>query len=206
MTSEAALNLDFTSVGEPEEKERDQFDAPTEIKKTIVVLPFEGREEKAESSDTTEDKPSKLSFIPKIREDIYRDTSQKKQPSNDFIMIMRSHFVNQILKSLHLIQPYAGTSSGAAYVADILRNIKIMEEKSPRDPFLEILYSLYDSLAFEGKWANYNCEHFKKAHDIIKKYVKRTLIKQRDLEKAITELEDGGFDTTPIPLIGEEDL
>lgn len=213
MTPEPALNLDFTNVEEPEREEMHQSDTTPEIKTTIKgvgeVLPFRGRErevveKKAESFDSTEDETSKL-FFESERDYTRLGTSQVQQPSQEFIMIMRSHFVNPILKSLQLMQPFAGTSAGAAYIADILNNIHRMAQRSPSDGFIEILLALYDSLAFQGQWVTYNSDQFNNAYAILKKYAERTLLKANDVEKAIMEIEDIGFDTTPIPLVIEDE-
>lgn len=213
MTPEPALNLDFTNVEGPEREEIHQSDTTPEIRTTIKgvgeVLPFRVRErelveKKAESFDTTEDETSKLSFEPKKNYNRL-GTSQVQQPSQEFIMIMRSHFVNPILKSLVSIQPLAGTSAGAPYIADVLNNIKGIAQRSPNDRFIEILRALYDSLAFQGEWANYNSDQFKNAHDILKKYAGYPSLKTNEIEKAIMEIETEGFDTTPIPLIMDDE-
>jgi len=212
MTPEAAFKFDYTNVGEPEREEAYQSDTTPEIKTTIKgvgeVLPFRGRErevveKKAESYDAAEDETPKLSFQSE-RDYIRQGVPQLQPPSQEFIMIMRSHFVNPILKSLDSIQPLAGTSAGAAYIADILNNIHRMAQRSPSDGFIEILLAVYDSLAFQGQWVTYNPEQFKNAYAILKKYAERPLLKPNDVEKAIMEIEKVGFDTTPIPLVIED--
>jgi hypothetical protein len=211
MTPEPAFNLDYTSVEEPEREAIDHSDAIQEIettKRVGEVIPIRRKEiiePKAESFDTTEDKPSTLSFKPK-RDYILLDIVKGKQPSQEYIMIMRSHFVNPILKSLQLIQPFAGTPDAAPYVANILNNIHSMAQSSPGDPFLEILFALYDSLAFQGQWATYIADQFSNAYGILINFAGRPHLKLDDVEKAIINLENVGFDTTPIPLLIEDDL
>ena len=107
------------------------------------------------------------------------------------------HFLDFILDDLEKIQPYASSIDAAVYINRVLHGIRQMEEHSPEDPFFNVLSAFYDALAFNNKWTNYTADQYLKVKAVLKKYSERSALDQKTIEKAINELEDIGFDTTP---------
>jgi hypothetical protein len=97
---------------------------------------------------TTEANPEPISAHFEIQQD------DVEGPSKDFIRIMRTSLVEPILKFLRDVQHHACTPNAALYINKILYNIRELEDKSPDDPFLEVLSGLYMALAYENQWAN----------------------------------------------------
>lgn len=131
--------------------------------------------------------------------------AKQRQPSSEFIQLIRANFVPQILTALEEVQPHALSPNALVYIDEILTTIKNMESECPDDPLLEILFSLYDALSFENNWANTKGVEFNGANLLLKEYANRFPLRNREVEKAIMELEEIGFDTTPIPLIIENE-
>lgn len=120
--------------------------------------------------------------------------------SEEFIMIIRPLFVKPILKALKDIEPYTKTPDASLYVNEILHKIQELEVKSPNDPFLEILSGFYIALAFNNQWADYETEQYAAIRNILKRFAGRPALKLTEIEKAILEMEEIGFNTTPIPI------
>lgn len=156
------------------------------------------------SSQSIEPKGTVVSLndykIAKIHEEIddiekvYGSNKQQEHPSGAFIMIMRSSLVNPILKALHDIQPYAKTSHATVYVNEILYKIRELEDNSTNDPFLEVLSGFYIAMTFDNQWAKYEAEQYEAIRKLLKKFAKHPVLKLRDIEKAIIEMEEIGFD------------
>jgi len=56
--------------------------------------------------------------------------------------------------------------------------------------------ALYDALAFQNRWIDYNASQYKGAHSLLTTLLHSQLSK-KDVELAILALEDLGFDTLP---------
>ena len=193
-------------------EESDRTDSPTENIKA-KVLPFPRKREGELNSENFElgnDTREAISSSSSVSESSHSDSGQipfsskglpsYQKPSNEFLEIMKMHILNPIFDAFDKVQPYASSADAAVYVNKILHTIRQMEDRSPEDPFLDVLFALYDALAFNNNWTNYTAEQYSKAKKVLEKYSKRSLLDQKDVEKAIIELEDIGFDTTPFIL------
>lgn len=118
--------------------------------------------------------------------------------------MIRARFVNPILEALQKVQPYEGSSSMAVYIDQILHTIRQMEDHLPDDPLLEVLFALYDALAFNGRWGHYKADQYAKAIEVVRRVSQQQPLQTNAVEEAIMELENIGFDTTPYPLDMEE--
>ena len=87
--------------------------------------------------------------------------------SEDYLQIIRAHYMKLILQSVHNVQPYAGTPNASVYIHKILHAIRDFEEKSPDDAILEVLFAFYDALAYDNQWTAYTCTQFKQAEGIL---------------------------------------
>ncbi len=124
--------------------------------------------------------------------------------SPDYTAVMRAHYLNPILKALEDIWPFEGSPSAALYINEIMYKIDELYDQSPADPILDVLFAFYDALAYKNNWTFYSADQYKKARIILKKYAERVQIKPKLVEKAIIELEELGFDTTPFELDYDE--
>lgn len=126
--------------------------------------------------------------------------SVSSEPSFEFLETMKMHFLRPLLDAFDKIQLHANSADAAFYVDTILHTIRHMEDHSPRDPFLDILFALYDALAINNNWTKYGAEQYREAKKVLEKYSGRSGLGQKAIEKAIEELEEIGFDTTPFVL------
>lgn len=122
---------------------------------------------------------------------------QEVEPSEEYIKIMRRNYVSKVFKSLDEVQPHAKTADASVYINEILHAIRDMEIRSSKDPFLEILFALYDSLACNGLWATYSGDQFSMAREILESASKKHTLESKSVGDAIMKLEEIGFDTTP---------
>lgn len=120
----------------------------------------------------------------------------KRQSSEDYLQIIRAHYIKVILKSVKNVQPHAETPNATVHINKILHTICEFEENSPDDSILEVLFAFYDALAYQHQWTTYTTEQFEKAEGILHRIAK-TSMKPKYIEKAIADLEDTGFDTIP---------
>ena len=116
--------------------------------------------------------------------------------SEAYIEIIRTHYMSDILHALQKVQPHACTPSASVYINKVLHIIRDLEDKSPSDPILEILFALYDALAFDGLWATYTAEQYQVAEQVLMRVANQS-ISTNKIENAITALEEAGFDTMP---------
>lgn len=128
------------------------------------------------------------------------------QTGIDFLETMRAGFIKPLLEALKKIELHACTSSAAVYVNRILHKIREMEERSPNDPILEVLFAFYDALACDGLWATYTSDQYAKVRELLSRLTQRSSLRSNDIEKAIRALEDIGFDTTPYSLSMDDEM
>jgi hypothetical protein len=114
--------------------------------------------------------------------------------------ILRVHFVNPILADLRQIQRHCGTPAAAMYADSILRTIRAMRDLVSYDPYVEVTMALYDAMAFQNQWLNYTAEQYEGAHRVLRKLAGRAQLRNNNIENAIMDLEDLGFDTTPFEM------
>jgi hypothetical protein len=117
--------------------------------------------------------------------------------------ILRVHFVNPILADLRKIQRHCGTPAAAMYADSILRTIRAMRDLVPFDPYTEVAMALYDAMAFQDRWLDYTAEQYEGAHHLLRNFAVRSQLRNNDIENAIMDLEDLGFDTTPFGMNGD---
>lgn len=135
-----------------------------------------------------------------------KEIAVKTQPNEQFLEIMRTHFIEPIIDSFEKVQMHANTANAALFINQVFHSIRDMEDESPYDPFLDILFAIYDALAIDNNWINYSAEQYNKIKEILRKYSSRTSLNQKAIEKAIVELEEAGLDTTPFTIeIGGND-
>jgi hypothetical protein len=83
------------------------------------------------------------------------------------------------------------------YADSILRTIPAMRDLVPFDPYTEVAMALYDAMAFQNRWLDYTAEQYEGAHHLLRNFAVRSQLRNNDIENAIMDLEDLGFDTTP---------
>ena len=127
-----------------------------------------------------------------------------RQASEDYLQIIRAHYMKIILQSIRNVQQYAGTPNATVYIHKILHTIRDFEDKSPDDALLEVLFAFYDAFAYENKWATYSSVQFKKAEEILNQVTEKS-IRSKNIEKAIAALDCAGFDIIPFQFSLEDD-
>jgi hypothetical protein len=65
---------------------------------------------------------------------------------------------------------------------------------------VEVTMALYDAMAFQNQWLNYTAEQYEGAHRVLRKLAGRAQLRNNNIENAIMDLEDLGFDTTPFEM------
>lgn len=110
--------------------------------------------------------------------------------------IMRAHFANDVLSDLKNIRTHCGDPSASPYVNRLLRTILRFRDRSPLDPFLEILMALYDSMIFENRWTSYDAAQYEGAYTVVRAYASQHLDNKK-ISKGIMKLQRLGFDTIP---------
>jgi hypothetical protein len=109
---------------------------------------------------------------------------------------MCNHHQQVILQALQQVQAHAGKSSAGVYIHKILQTITQVEAEDPADPVLEVLFALYDALAYNDLWLTYTADQYQQAHQVMIRIVNESL-NSHQFEEAIAALEAVGFDTMP---------
>ena len=112
--------------------------------------------------------------------------------------------MSDVLHALQKVQAYACTPSASVYVNKVLHTIRDLEDKSPNDPILEVLFALYDALAFDGLWATYTADQYRVAEQVLM-HITNQSINTKKIENAIMALEEAGFDTMPYTFSLDDD-
>ncbi|MCP4349296.1 MAG: hypothetical protein GY795_27765 [Desulfobacterales bacterium] len=128
------------------------------------------------------------------------------QQSMQFPETVRTRFVRSILDSLEKVALHAGSSSAAVYINQILHSIHCMDEQFPDDPISDVLFALYDALAYNGQWINYTADLFEKAGEILKWCAGFTVLNSNQAEEAIMRLDKAGFEIIPYTVNIQEDI
>jgi hypothetical protein len=132
------------------------------------------------------------------RETVYVSTASLSLPKLDSkaYRIIRAYFAKTILSDLTKIQTYAGQPTAAVYANNLQRTIRQFRDKSPYEPFVEVLMAFHDAITFENKWSEYTAGQYEGALKVLKSYANQDLDNSKVL-KAIAKLEVLGFDTVP---------
>jgi hypothetical protein len=193
----------------PEESDRTESFTGTKEKSELILFPRKkGGETNSKDFEVGSKTHKAISQVSGASGSSHLDSEQISVGSKDlpsirtslFMEIMKMHLLDPILDAFDKIQPHANSGDAAVYINRILHTIREMEDRSPKDPFLDILFALYDALAVDNNWTKYTADQYAKAKEVLEKYSKRSILNQKAIEKAIVELEEIGFDTTPFTL------
>jgi hypothetical protein len=110
--------------------------------------------------------------------------------------ILRAHLAEQILDDLSKLARHYGEPSAAVYANGFFSTARLLRDQSPFDPYLEILMSLYDAMAFENRWLDYNKSQYEGAKAVLMSFANQEL-NNKKIQKAVMKLEKLGFDTIP---------
>ncbi len=110
---------------------------------------------------------------------------------------VRTRFLKSISDGLEKVALHAGSSSAAVYINQILHTIHCMDEQFPDDPISDVLFALYDALAYNGQWINYTADLFEKAGEILKWCTGFPVLNSNQAEEAIMRLDEAGFEIIP---------
>jgi hypothetical protein len=117
--------------------------------------------------------------------------------------VLRAHFSREILRALQQIQRYSRKPEAAGYAGVLLRNMRAMQDRCVGDPFVGVVLALHDALAYENRWADFEARQYEGAYEVLKALAERPSVGDQQAEKAIMELGELGFETTPFELPDE---
>lgn len=84
--------------------------------------------------------------------------------------------------------------------------INYIDEQFPDDPISDVLFALYDALAYNGQWINYTADLFEKAGEILKWCARFALLNSDQAGDAIMRLDEAGFEIIPYTVNIQEDI
>lgn len=114
--------------------------------------------------------------------------------------ILRIHYVQKILSDLEKIQKHCGQPAAAAYADSLLRTMREVRDSCPNDPYTELIMALHNSMAVHNRWVSYRPEQYKGAYEILKDLANKNDIQDEELDDAIIELDNLGFETSPLSM------
>lgn len=109
--------------------------------------------------------------------------------------------IQTLLLNLEKIQTHHGEPTIAVYIDSLLSTIREMRDRSPHDPYTEVVIALHDAIAVRNAWVNYSPEQYSGAHEILKSLAHQTEISNESAEDAILSLDRLGFDTLPLRML-----
>lgn len=110
--------------------------------------------------------------------------------------IIRIHYVEQLCEDLVHIIEKIGQPKAAVYVDSFFSISRAMRDVCPFDPYIEIVMALNDAMAFKNRWAVYTANQYELVRGLLKKFANQPVNSELAM-RAVMELEDIGFDTTP---------
>jgi len=116
--------------------------------------------------------------------------------------ILRAHFLTDVISAIDNLSKHAGNQTAADYANAVFKAMRVFRDTLPQDPFTAIIAALHDALAYKNQWADYAAPQYQQARDILVKYGNQDLSPGKAL-KAVSAIEDIGFDTTPFEAISE---
>lgn len=114
--------------------------------------------------------------------------------------ILRTHYANQLLAELAQLEQHCAEPIAARYACSLLSTMRTVRDVAPFDPFVDVVVALHHALAFENRWADYSARQYQEAYEVLRKLGQRKSVSDDKAAKAIIELEEIGFDTTPFTL------
>jgi hypothetical protein len=110
----------------------------------------------------------------------------------------RTDQTQTLLADLEKIQTHHGEPTAAVYVESLLRTIRGIRDRTPHDPYTEVVMALHDAMAVRNQWINYSVEQYKGASEILSSLADQAKISNELAENAILSLEHLGFETLPL--------
>jgi hypothetical protein len=175
--------------------------SPVRTRDTAVQTSNKEKAGSLESSSIAENQTSNariLDFKTRREIDFSEETTTTRISSRNATAerIMRAHFANDVLSDLENIRTHCGDSAVSSYVNRLFRTILHFRDRSPLDPFLEILMALYDSMVFDNRWSSYDARQYAEAYRLVRAYATQNLDNKK-ISKGIIKLQRLGFDTIP---------
>ena len=162
---------------------------------------FESMPTEQEASDTASPQATTgADLLPFRRSHNLNRPRVRHVPGDTAQRILRSHFANQLLPSLKALADHSDEVTAARYATDLLTTMRTARDIAPFDPFLDVVLALHDALAADNRWIEYSSEQLIGAYDVLRKCSQYSKISNDKAEKAILDLEELGFDTTPFSL------
>jgi hypothetical protein len=120
--------------------------------------------------------------------------------------VLRAHFAKHILEDLKQIQKHCGEPTAAVYADNIMRAIRSMRDRSPNDPFLEVVMALHDAMAYKHRWADYTANQYNQVFLRLSNLINKGSLSKDDIENSIEYLDSIGFDSLPFEIEFDLDL
>lgn len=181
----------ITSIEPNSESVRSSSSATSGSEQTLATI-TDISEWKETKSAASVQQPSEQ-FTPALR----------TQLDTDGMRVLRSHYAEKLLEDLIQLREHYGEHESAIYAGSLMKTVLHFRDKSPLDPYLEILMAFYDSLAFQNQWVKYNASQYKMAFDILRNYADQSLDNAK-IRKALAKLTGAGFDTLPFEVSFDE--
>lgn len=114
--------------------------------------------------------------------------------------IIRKHFSKDLIESLEKIQHYIGNPNASIYAEKILSLIRELCNRTPYDPFLDVVMALYDAMVYKNFWSKYTAEQYDKIRILLVSLINIREISDKRVDNALLTLEKIGLNTLPFEL------
>lgn len=126
---------------------------------------------------------------------------QSLQPSSLTVQKnLRLGFAEKILPDLQRIHRDRDEPPSPVYADSLIRTMREMRDRSPEDPFTQIVMALHNAMAFENRWVTYDGEQYLGAYTLLESLVDQDNLRPEEVQNAIISLNRLGFETMPFNL------
>lgn len=110
---------------------------------------------------------------------------------------LRISFAEKILPDLQRIHRDRDESPSPVYADSLIRTMREMRDRSPEDPFTQVVMALHNAMAFENRWVTYTGDQYLGAYTLLESLVAQDDLQPEEVQQAIHGLNRLGFETMP---------
>jgi hypothetical protein len=105
--------------------------------------------------------------------------------------------MDKILPDLQRIHRDTDEPPSPIYADSLLRNLQIMAQQLPNDPYSILIQALHDAMAYQNNWIYYQHEQYLAAKDLLTELLPLEDLTSAIIGQALHRLKQIGFNIMP---------
>ncbi|MEP0915343.1 hypothetical protein NC981_00810 [Leptolyngbya sp. DQ-M1] len=83
------------------------------------------------------------------------------------------------------------------YADSLIRMMREMRDRSPEDPFTQVITALHNAMAFENRWVTHTEDQYLGGYALLESLVYQDDLQPEEVQQAMLRLNRLGFETMP---------